>query len=82
MPSIVMILVATIAQTATNDNLQLSAVTVSFVIMKILEYSFRCVVNEMVRENESLCAKFENDSDDIFCFCSFHLYIIFCSFVY
>lgn len=53
MPSIVMILVASIIQTATNNNLQLSAVTISFVIMKILEYSFRGAVTEMVSKNQS-----------------------------
>jgi hypothetical protein len=52
MPSIVMILVAWIAQTSNIDNLKLSAVTVSFVIMKILEYSFRGIVTEMVRKNK------------------------------
>ena len=49
MPSIVLVLSVLVSQTATATNLNLMIVTVAFVVMKVLEYSLRGVVTEMVR---------------------------------
>ena len=49
MPSIVLVLSVLVSQTATATNLNLMIVTIAFIVMKVLEYSLRGVVTEMVR---------------------------------
>jgi hypothetical protein len=52
MPLIVSILGIWVAKTTTSENMSLTAVTLSYCIMKILEYSLRGVLAEMVRSSE------------------------------